>query len=404
VHRDEGAHAARAVVSHDATSTAARETLLEISDLQVHYDTVRGKSRAVDGVDLTVYRGEILGVAGESGCGKSTLAAAILRLVKPPGYIGGGQVRLHPRDRAPVDLHSVDEAGLRQVRWRHLSYVPQGSMNSLNPVMRVEDQFADAMVAHSGSSKSEAKRMVPDLLRQVGLGRHVARMFPHELSGGMKQRVCIAIAIALKPELVIADEPTTALDVNVQRMIIQTLADLRDQMGMTLIIVTHDMAVHAELCDRVAVMYAGDIVEVGDVRQIFKEPRHPYTQALIHSIPKVGGERGRLAGIGGNAPTPLAWPQGCRFHPRCPYVMPLCITEYPKLLPLDEAINGPSPSPIVACHLYPERAGRRIPAATSPTATNGGARGEPGALGAGGTPSHVARSAAPQSPPTAERP
>jgi peptide/nickel transport system ATP-binding protein len=334
------------------------ETLLELQDLRVHYDTVRGKSRAVDGVDLTIYRGEILGIAGESGCGKSTLAAAILRLVKPPGYLGGGQVRLHPRDGAPIELHSADDAALRRVRWRHLSYVPQGSMNSLNPVMRVEDQFADAINTHSDLSTDAAKKMVPGLLRQVGLGVHVARMYPHELSGGMKQRVCIAIAIALKPELVIADEPTTALDVNVQRMIIQTLADLRDEMGMTLIIVTHDMAVHAELADRVAVMYAGGIVEVGDVRQIFKEPRHPYTQALIDSIPKVGGERGRLAGIGGNAPSPLAWPQGCRFHPRCPHAMPVCRAETPRLLPLSRATEGPSP--LVACHLYPEHGRVRV--------------------------------------------
>jgi oligopeptide/dipeptide ABC transporter ATP-binding protein len=224
------------------------------------------------------------------------------------------------------------------------------------------------MTAHSGMTSAEAKKAVPGLLRQVGLGVHVARMFPHELSGGMKQRVCIAIAIALKPDLVIADEPTTALDVNVQRMIIQTLADLRDQMGMTLIIVTHDMAVHAELCDRVAVMYAGDIVEVGDVRQIFKEPRHPYTQALIHSIPKVGGDRARLGGIGGNAPSPLAWPQGCRFHPRCPHAMAVCMSDYPKLLPLNEGTNGHGPPPLVACHLYPERSGRRVISPGAPVA------------------------------------
>ncbi|MBM4419306.1 MAG: ABC transporter ATP-binding protein [Chloroflexi bacterium] len=342
------------------------ETLLEIADLHVHYDTVRGKSRAVDGVNLTVYRGEILGISGESGCGKSTLAAAVLRLVKPPGYIGGGVVRLHPRDGTSIDLLSAEESDVRRVRWRRLSYVPQGSMNSLNPVMRIEDQFTDAITAHSNFSKRDARRMVPELLRQVGLGAHVARMYPHELSGGMKQRVCIAIAIALKPDLVIADEPTTALDVNVQRLIIQTLADLRDQMGMTLIIVTHDMAVHAELCDRVAVMYAGDIVEVGDVRQIFKEPRHPYTRALIHSIPKVGGVRTRLGGIGGNAPSPLAWPQGCRFHPRCSQVMARCFADTPRLLPLDTTANGSGPSPIVACHLYPEQDGSRVTTALTP--------------------------------------
>jgi peptide/nickel transport system ATP-binding protein len=220
-------------------------------------------------------------------------------------------------------------------------------MNSLNPVTRVFDQFKDAIQQHSDASLAEIRERVPELLRQVGLAPGVARMFPHELSGGMKQRVVIAMAIALKPDLVIADEPTTALDVNVQRMIVQTLADLRDEMGMTLVVVTHDMAVHAELVDRVAVMYAGGIVEVGGVREVFKEPRHPYTQGLIHSIPRVGGERRRMEGIGGHAPSPINWPPGCRFHPRCPHAMPVCSARVPALLPLDDG-GGP----LVACHLY----------------------------------------------------
>lgn len=324
-------------------------TLLEVENLQVHYRTVRGVSRAVDGMNLTVRRGEILGIAGESGCGKSTFASALLRLIKPPGFIAGGQIRFFPAEGTPFDLLSVGDARLRQVRWRNLAYVPQGSMNCLNPVMRVEDQFFDVIREHSNVSQGELRRMVPDLLRQVGLGAHVARMYPHELSGGMKQRVVIAIGIALKPDLIIADEPTTALDVNVQRMIIQTLADLRDEMGMTLVIVTHDMAVHAELTDRVAVMYAGEVVEIGDVRQIFKEPRHPYTQGLIHSIPKVGGARERLGGITGHAPSPLNWPSGCRFHPRCPHAMPVCRGRAPALLPPDAAAP---PGSLVACHLY----------------------------------------------------
>jgi peptide/nickel transport system ATP-binding protein len=332
--------------------------LVDIQDLRVYYNTVRGVSKAVDGLNLQVRRGEILGIAGESGCGKSTMAGALLRLIRAPGFVAGGRIDFSPRGRGPVELLSVSDRELRQVRWRHIAYVPQGSMNSLNPVMRIADQFADVMKEHSESSAGDIRREIPELLRVVGLGPHVARMYPHELSGGMKQRVCIAIAIALKPDLVIADEPTTALDVNVQRMIIQTLAQLRDQMGMTLIIVTHDMAVHAELVDRVAVMYAGDVVEVGDVRQIFKAPRHPYTKGLISSIPKVGGERARLDGIAGHAPSPLRWPTGCRFHPRCPHAMPICVAEYPVLLPLiegGESQNGHAPGgerPLVACHLY----------------------------------------------------
>ncbi|HZQ98775.1 MAG TPA: ABC transporter ATP-binding protein [Chloroflexota bacterium] len=338
------------------------EPLLEIEGLRVYYRTVRGESRAVDGLDLVVNRGEILGLAGESGSGKTTMTAALLRLVRPPGYIAGGAIRFLPSGGRPVDLLSVPDGELRRLRWRHISYVPQGSMNSLNPVMRVEDQFADAIQHHVDVDRAEVKRMVPELLRQVGLEPRVARMYPHELSGGMKQRVVIAMAIALKPDLVVADEPTTALDVNVQRMIIETLADLRDRLKMTLIVVTHDMAVHAELVDRVAVMYAGNVVEVGEVRQIFKNPRHPYTQALIGSIPKVGGERARLDGIAGNAPSPINWPSGCRFHPRCPHVMPICSAEMPALLPLRGAPERERP--LVACHLYTREA---VPAAPSPT-------------------------------------
>jgi peptide/nickel transport system ATP-binding protein len=346
-----------------AERSAAESALLEIEDLRVYYHTVGGIARAVDGVKLSVNRGEILGIAGESGCGKSTLAAALLRLTRPPGYIAGGRVSFTPAGRPPVDLLQIDEQELRAVRWRYLSYIPQGSMNSLNPVMRVVDQFVDVIVEHGTMSVHEARAAVPGLLREVGLGAHVARMFPHELSGGMKQRVIIAMAIALKPDLVIADEPTTALDVNVQRVIIQTLADLRDRLGMSLIVVTHDMAVHAELVDRVAVMYAGEVVEVADVEQIFKQPRHPYTEGLIKSIPRVGGDRARLAGIAGNAPSPREWPSGCRFHPRCPRVMDVCRVTPPALLPLADGSATPRrPPPVVACHLYPESgAGRRAP-------------------------------------------
>ncbi len=336
---------------------AASSVLLEIKDLCVYYRTVRGISRAVDHVNLTINRREILGLAGESGCGKTTIASALLRLTRPPGYIAGGQIIFHPEDGEPIDLLSIGSDELRQFRWRHLAYVPQGSMNSLNPVMRIVDQFADVMAQHGAGEIEGVRVRVPELLRQVGLGPHVARMYPHELSGGMKQRVIIAMAISLHPDLVIADEPTTALDVNVQRVIIQTLADLRDRLGMSLIVVTHDMAVHAELADRVAVMYAGRIVEVADVRAVFKGPRHPYTQGLIYSIPKVGGGRTRLEGIAGNAPSPLDWPSGCRFRLRCPKAMPVCAEVDPVLSPLPG--DGASPSgmtPLVACHLYPQPA------------------------------------------------
>ncbi len=332
-------------------TTASGSSLLEIEDLKVYYDTVNGEAKAVDGVNLTVRRGEILGIAGESGCGKSTLTTALLRLIQPPGYIAGGSIMFHRLNSDPVDLLELSGESLRAVRWRHLSYLPQGSMNSLNPVLRIKEQFLDVMLEHSSMSKREVEKKIPDLLREVNLEPYVARMYPHELSGGMKQRVTLAMAIALKSDLLVADEPTTALDVHVQRVVIQMLADLRDRLGMTMIVVTHDMAVHAELADRVAVMYAGRVVEVGDVRQIFKAPKHPYTQGLISSIPHIGGERLRLAGISGNTPSPRNWPTGCRFHPRCPQAMPICSTEAPALLTVSKNLNGMQP-PLVSCHLY----------------------------------------------------
>ncbi|HLZ62896.1 MAG TPA: ABC transporter ATP-binding protein [Ktedonosporobacter sp.] len=334
--------------------TGIGSPLLDIEDLKVYYNTVNGVSKAVDGVNLSLKRGEILGIAGESGCGKSTLTTALLRLTQPPGYIAGGSILFHTaEEQAPLDLLELGGEALRAVRWRHLSYLPQGSMNALNPVLRIKEQFLDVMLEHSKIGKREALKMIPTLLAQVNLEPYVINMYPHELSGGMKQRVVLAMAIALNSDLVVADEPTTALDVHVQRIIIQMLADLRDSLGMTVILVTHDMAVHAQLADRVAVMYAGGIVEVGDVHQIFKTPKHPYTRGLINSIPRIGGERIRLDGIGGNTPSPRNWPSGCRFHPRCQHVMPVCKQEVPPLLQVvhRHSLDGEH-QPLVACHLY----------------------------------------------------
>jgi peptide/nickel transport system ATP-binding protein len=264
------------------------EPVLEVKGLDVCYRTTRGDVTAVKGVDLTVRRGEILGIAGESGSGKTTLAVALLRLLRPPGHIAGGEITFHPRGGQPVDLLRMDERRLRTLRWRSLSYLPQGSMNSMNPVMRVGAQFRDVILEHAGDRRREVDAMVPRLLRQVGLEPRVARMYPHELSGGMKQRALMAMSIALEPDLVVADEPTTALDVTIQRVILQSLGDLRDEFGVTLVVISHDMGVHAQLVDRVAVMYEGEVVEVGDVRQVFKQPRHPYTRSLIESIPRIG--------------------------------------------------------------------------------------------------------------------
>ncbi|TCC08106.1 ABC transporter ATP-binding protein [Kribbella soli] len=264
------------------------ESVLEINGLEVVYSTNRGDVKAVRGIDLDVRRGEILGIAGESGSGKSTLAVALLRLLKAPGKVTGGSVVFNPAGRSPVDLLKVHGEELRVLRWSSLSYLPQGSMSSLNPVMRVQDQFKDVILEHAPDRRNSLHEMIPRLLAQVGLEPRVAKMYPHELSGGMKQRVLMAIAVALEPDLVIADEPTTALDVTIQRVILQSLADLRTDFGVTLMVISHDMGVHAQLADRVAVMYEGELVEVGDVRQVFKDPRDPYTRQLIESIPKLG--------------------------------------------------------------------------------------------------------------------
>jgi peptide/nickel transport system ATP-binding protein len=264
------------------------DSVLEVKGLEVTYRSTRGDVKAVRGLDLDVRRGEILGIAGESGSGKSTLAVALLRLLKPPGKVTAGSAMFHPAGRSPVDLLTVDGEELRVLRWSALSYLPQGSMSSLNPVARVGDQFKDVILEHAPARKAELDTMIPRLLGEVGLEARVARMYPHELSGGMKQRILMAIAVALEPDLVIADEPTTALDVTIQRVILQSLADLRTNFGVTLMVISHDMGVHAQLADRVAVMYEGRLVEVGDVRQVFKDPQDAYTRQLIESIPRLG--------------------------------------------------------------------------------------------------------------------
>lgn len=322
--------------------------LLEVRDIRVYYHSVRGHYKVVDGVTFDVYPDEVLGIAGESGCGKSTLVEALLRLIVPPGHIETGQV-IAPEIAGEVsnncDLLSLSEEEFRQLRWKQISYIPQGSMNSLNPVMKIEDQIVDAILTHSNASKQEAKQRVGTLLQTVGLAPEVAKLYPHELSGGMKQRVAIAASIALKPRLVIADEPTTALDVTIQKMVLQTLKRVKKALGCTIIVVSHDMPVHAQIADRLVIMYAGKVMEIASVYDIFGDPLHPYTRGLIATIPSIGEERQRLAGIPGTAPSPLEWPEGCRFHPRCVEAMEICRSEEPQLRQV-------KPGRFVACHLH----------------------------------------------------
>lgn len=263
--------------AHDA------EPVLAVRDLQVMYATAHRGVLAVRGVSFEVRREETLGLVGESGSGKSTTAMAVLRLLSPPGRVVGGEVRLQG-----LDLLRIPERDLRRVRWRQISLVPQGAMNSLNPVMRIGDQIRDAIEAHEGHQPpGRLRSRVSELLETVRLDAGVARMFPHELSGGMKQRVCIAMAIALNPALVIADEPTSALDVVVQRAVAQTLLTVKRQLGMSMVLIGHDMGLQSQMVDRVAVMYRGHIVEIGPVLRVFEQPVHPYTQHLIASVPSL---------------------------------------------------------------------------------------------------------------------
>ena len=319
------------------------EVALDVVNLEIHYETPEGEVIAANQVSFQVYKGELLGLVGESGCGKTTVAMGILRLVQPPGRIVGGKVLLN----GETDIVALNDKDLRRVRWTEIALVPQGAMNSLNPTMRVKDQIRDAVEAHEGKqSKAKVKERVLELFRMVGLPSRVYNMYPHELSGGMKQRVCIAMAIVLNPTLVIADEPTSALDVIVQRVVAQTLLDIKNRLDVSMIMIGHDMGLMAQMTDRIAVMYAGNMVEVAPVEIAFKEPLHPYTQLLIESIPSIK-ERKPLKLTEGLTHDLRNPPPGCIFQFRCPHVMDVCREKRP---PMQEI----GPGHQVACFLYRE--------------------------------------------------
>jgi peptide/nickel transport system ATP-binding protein len=313
--------------------------LLEIKGLTVH----RGTEPIVAGVDLEVQPGEAVGLAGESGCGKTTTALAIMRLL-PDALKPGGTITFHPPDGGdPVNIERRTERGMELVRWRHISLVFQGAMNSLDPVQRLEKQLAAAIRLHE--PRADVGPRVAELLQTVGLGPAHGRAYAHQLSGGQRQRAMIALALACRPALVIADEPTTALDVIMQAQVLALLARLRRELGLALILISHDLAVLAETCDRLAVMYAGRIVESGPSATLFAAPQHPYTKKLLDSLPVIGGPRSLAEPIPGAPPDPAELPEGCAFAPRCAYAADVCASA--------PALREVRPGQAAACHFAP---------------------------------------------------
>lgn len=301
------------------------QKVLEVHDLSVHYFTPGGAVIAANEINLYVKAGEIVGLVGESGCGKTTVAMSILQMVSAPGRIVGGEVRIEGRD-----IVNLPERELRKIRWRKLALIPQGAMNSLNPVIKIKEQMEDAIIAHERTRGAALREKVLRLLNDVGLPERVYSMYPHELSGGMKQRVCIAMAVALNPAIIIADEPTSALDVVVQRVVAQTLLDVKSRLGVSMVMIGHDMGLQAQMVDRVAVMYAGNLMEVGPVESIFEQPYHPYTRLLIDAIPSTKQKKPLKVteGLTHDLRNP---PPGCCFQFRCPYVHDECRQKRPVL-------------------------------------------------------------------------
>ncbi len=317
-------------------------TVLDVQNLTTHYSTLSGWVRAAEGISFQVKQGEALGIAGESGCGKTTVALSLLKILPPGGKIRKGKIIFDGTDLVPLT-----ENEMRKIRWKGIAIVFQGSMNALNPVYKIGDQIVEAIRTHEpqvgGSAAMDRAR---DLLKMVGVDPERVNNYPHEFSGGMRQRSLIAMALAANPKLLIGDEPGTALDVIVQAQTLKLMRELKERLGLSMIMISHDLSIIAETCEKVAIMYAGRMVEYGDAEAVFKEPLHPYTQGLLKAFPSVKGKRVRLSSIPGQPPNLLDPPPACRFNPRCPFVMDVCRKVDP---PLEKAGSGDH---MVACHLY----------------------------------------------------
>lgn len=318
-----------------------KDLLLEIKDLRINFYTYRGIVKALNGVNLKIYKGEFFGLVGETGCGKSVTASGVLNLVQNPGKIERGEIIFKGRDLLKMSKEEIRE----KIRGKEITMIMQYPVSALNPVMNNGDQIAEGLIAKKNMSEREAKKRVIELLREVNIPEpeKIVRQYPHQLSGGMAQRVMIAMMLSTEPSLLIADEPTTALDVSIQAQVLSLLKDLISKHKATVLLITHDLSVVAETCDRVGVMYAGDMVEVGEVDQIINNPQHPYTKGLINAIPS--DRRNELVEIRGSVPDLVNPPSGCRFHPRCDYVRDLCKNEKPKVLQVEK-------NHMVACYLY----------------------------------------------------
>ena len=310
------------------------ETILEIKDLCVEFQTVEGVVHAVDHLNYTLHKGEKLGIVGESGSGKSVSSLGMMQLIpNPPGRITGGEILYHGKD-----LVKASEKEMQKIRGNEISMIFQEPMTSLNPVMKIGDQVAECVLQHEKISKKEALKKAEDMLRKTGVPRveHMMKEYPFQLSGGQRQRVMIAMALVCKPEILIADEPTTALDVTIQAQILDLMNQLKKETGTSILFITHDLGVVAEVCDDVAVMYCGRVVERGDVKTIFANPSHPYTKGLLGSIPRLGDAGKELKSIPGNVPNPKYMPKGCKFAPRCPYASEKCREEEPGFFQIEE--------------------------------------------------------------------